>query len=86
MSGGASILSIRGLTVSVAKGEGVRATVVDAVDLDVAPGEIVALVGESGSGKTMIGRSILRLLPPVARIDAGEVRFEGVDLVRAPEP
>src|SRR5688500_7131327 len=82
----ASILSIRGLTVSVAKGEGVRATVVDAVDLDVAPGEIVALVGESGSGKTMIGRSILRLLPPVARIDAGEVRFEGVDLVRAPEP
>jgi peptide/nickel transport system ATP-binding protein len=79
----APILAIRGLTVSVAKDEGARATVVDAVDLEVAPGEIVALVGESGSGKTMIGRSILRLLPPVARIDSGEVRFEGADLVRA---
>ena len=79
----APILAIRGLSVSVAKDAGARATVVDAVDLEVAPGEIVALVGESGSGKTMIGRSILRLLPPVARIDAGEIAFEGADIVRA---
>ena len=77
-----AILAIRGLSVSVAKDQG-RATVVDNVDLDVEPGEIVALVGESGSGKTMIGRSILKLLPPVARIDAGEIRFEGRDLVTA---
>lgn len=76
------ILAIRGLSVSVAKDQG-RATVVDRVDLDVEPGEIVALVGESGSGKTMIGRSILKLLPPVARIDAGEIRFEGNDLAVA---
>ena len=74
-----AILAIRGLSVSVAKDQG-RATVVDRVDLDVEPGEIVALVGESGSGKTMIGRAILKLLPPVARIDAGEIRFEGSDL------
>jgi peptide/nickel transport system ATP-binding protein len=37
---------------------------VDAVDLTVARGEIVALVGESGCGKTTLGRAILRLIEP----------------------
>ena len=81
----APVLAIRGLEVSVARDEGRRDTVVDRVSLEVGPGEIVALVGESGSGKTMIGRSVLRLLPGVARIDAGEILFEGSDLARATE-
>jgi peptide/nickel transport system ATP-binding protein len=37
---------------------------VDAVDLTIARGEIVALVGESGCGKTTLGRAILRLIEP----------------------
>ncbi len=79
------MLSIRGLDVGIHKRGAATARVVKAVDLDVGDGEIVALVGESGSGKTMIGRSILRLLPPVARIDAGTIHFEGEDLVGASE-
>ena len=53
---------------------------VDGVDLEIAPGETLALVGESGCGKTTVGRSILRLEP--AR--EGRVWFEGVDLLSLP--
>jgi oligopeptide transport system ATP-binding protein len=46
------------------------------VDLDIAPGETVALVGESGCGKSTLARLLLRLIEP----SAGSVEFDGVDL------
>ncbi|MEO0730927.1 MAG: oligopeptide/dipeptide ABC transporter ATP-binding protein [Pseudomonadota bacterium] len=46
---------------------------VDAVDLDIARGEVVGLVGESGCGKSTLGRVIAGLLEPTA----GDVLFEG---------
>jgi putative ABC transport system ATP-binding protein len=48
----------------------------DGVDLDVAPGELVALVGPSGSGKT----TLLQLFGALDRASEGTVRFEGQDL------
>jgi len=58
---------------------------VDGVDFEIRPGECFALVGESGCGKTMTALSILRLLPEVATITAGEVRLDGLDLLALPE-
>jgi len=47
--------------------------------------ERLGIVGESGSGKTMTGRSMLRLIRPPGRIEADEMRFDGIDLLTATE-
>jgi oligopeptide/dipeptide ABC transporter ATP-binding protein len=57
----------------------VRLHAVDGVDLDVAPGEVLAVVGESGSGKSTLARCILRLIDPTA----GRIVFDGVDVTDA---
>jgi peptide/nickel transport system ATP-binding protein len=60
-------------------GSPVRA--VDGVSLDVRAGETMGLVGESGCGKSTLGRAMMGLLPESAAI-AGEVRFQGRNLLR----
>ncbi|MGY3231436.1 ATP-binding cassette subfamily B protein [Luteibacter sp. HA06] len=45
-------------------------------DLEVAPGETVALVGPSGAGKSTVFSLLLRFHDPVA----GSIRFDGVEL------
>ena len=54
---------------------------VDEVSLRVHAGETVGIVGESGSGKSTLALTILRVLPPAARIVSGRMLFEGEDLV-----
>jgi peptide/nickel transport system ATP-binding protein len=76
------LLSVRGLRVDFVTDGGV-AQVLDRINLDVGAGEVVGLVGESGCGKTTLARAILGILPAeAARIRGGEVRFQGVDLLR----
>ncbi len=72
------LLSIRDLRVDFAV-EGRSVAAVQDVSLSVLPGRTTALVGESGSGKSVTALSVLRLLPPSARV-GGEIRFEGRDL------
>ncbi|POX53050.1 ABC transporter ATP-binding protein [Streptomyces sp. Ru72] len=68
------LLSAEGLRVTFpGRHGGVPSRAVDGVDLDIRPGEIVALVGESGCGKTTLARALLGLVPPTA----GSVRFAG---------
>jgi len=53
---------------------------VDAVDLDIAPGEFFTLLGPSGSGKT----TTLRLIAGFERPDGGRVELHGRDVTRVP--
>jgi len=55
---------------------GSPARAVDGVDLDLRPGEIVALVGESGCGKTTLARALLGLVP----LTGGAVAFDGASI------
>src|ERR1041384_3494814 len=55
---------------------------VDDVSLRIHAGETLGIVGESGSGKSTLALTILRVLPPAARILTGRMMFEGEDLLR----
>jgi len=78
------VLSVRGLSVDFVTTEG-RVRGVDRISLDVAKGEILGIAGESASGKSTLAQAILRILPPPAVITAGEVIFEGEDLLKMTE-
>lgn len=68
----APVLSLVGLTRRYKSGEG-ELTVLDGVDLEIAPGEIVGLVGPSGSGKS----SLLHAAGMLERPSGGDVRIAG---------
>ncbi|HYY92319.1 MAG TPA: ABC transporter ATP-binding protein [Candidatus Dormibacteraeota bacterium] len=51
------------------------------VSFEIQRGEAMGLVGESGCGKTTIALSILRILPPGAKIRKGQILFDGTDIV-----
>ena len=79
------LLQVRNLTTRFGSGAGSLVAVND-VSFDVGAGETVAIVGESGSGKSITALSIMRLVPePPGKIAAGEVLFDGVDLLKLSE-
>jgi ABC-type dipeptide/oligopeptide/nickel transport system ATPase component len=78
------LLDVRDLTVTF-PGAGGPIAAVDAVSFTLYAGETLGLVGESGSGKSVTALAIMRLVQPPGRITAGEVVFEGRDLLGLPE-
>ncbi len=77
------LLEIDRLSTHYVSSQGTRIVrAVDEVSLRVEAGETLGIVGESGSGKSTLALSLLRVLPPAARIVSGRVMFEGEDLVQ----
>ncbi|MBT5098705.1 MAG: ABC transporter ATP-binding protein [Proteobacteria bacterium] len=79
-----SLLIVNGLSTEI-RGRGESNLVVRDISFQVERGETLALVGESGSGKSMTALSIARLLPPAARVSAGEIKLSGRDLMQISE-
>ena len=79
MSGnGRPVLEVEDLRIEL---EGRKVDIVDEVSFGIAAGEVLGLVGESGSGKTTVALSLLGHTRRGARIAAGEVRVDGVNIL-----
>ncbi|MBR0991662.1 ABC transporter ATP-binding protein [Bradyrhizobium japonicum] len=77
----APLLEIKGLKTHFSTDDGILQAV-DGVDISINRGETLCVVGESGCGKTVTAMSILKLIAmPPGRIAAGQIMFEGRDLV-----
>jgi peptide/nickel transport system ATP-binding protein len=76
------VLSIRGLKVSFRRGNNFQPVVHD-LNLDVHPGETLAIVGESGSGKSVTALSVMQLLPEETSRIEGSIRLAGEELIGA---
>jgi peptide/nickel transport system ATP-binding protein len=79
-----SVLDVAGLQTHFFTRAGV-VKAVDGVDFSLERGEVMGLVGESGSGKSVTGFSILGLVDPPGRIVGGSIRYQGDELVGAPD-
>jgi oligopeptide/dipeptide ABC transporter ATP-binding protein len=80
-----ALLEVSNLKTSFLTDDG-EVTVVNGVSFNVQASRTLAIVGESGCGKSVTALSIMGLLAkPAGRIAEGSIRFEGQELVGAPE-
>jgi oligopeptide/dipeptide ABC transporter ATP-binding protein len=78
------LLEVEGLKVQFATEDGI-VKAVDGVDFALERGKVLGIVGESGCGKSVTSMTLLGLTRgPNARFE-GQVRYEGRDLLHAPE-
>ena len=78
-------LAIEQLTVALPPGADRAHALID-VSLTLDAGDILCIVGESGSGKSVTATTIMGLMAPGVRVEAGRVLLDGTDLARlAPE-
>ena len=69
------IISVRGLTRSFTAG-GETVTVLRDINLDIEPGEMVAIIGQSGSGKS----TLMNILGCLDQPNSGSYAFNGRDI------
>jgi ABC-type glutathione transport system ATPase component len=78
------LVDISGLNIGYQRNRKIVPAVHD-LDLQVHPGEVVAVVGESGSGKTTTANAIIGLLPANGRLTSGSIKIGGVEIAGAKE-
>ncbi len=77
-------LSVNNLKISFRTDAG-KVQAVRGISFDLYKGETLALVGESGSGKSVTNRAIMGILAGNAIKEAGEIIYDGQDLMKIPE-
>ena len=65
--------------------DGKEYNLLDDISIKVEEGKALGIVGESGCGKSMTSLSIMRLLPPAAVVQSGQILFKGKDLLECSE-
>ena len=75
-----AMLQVRDLSISFFTQTG-EIQAVRGISYELNEGEVLGIVGESGSGKSVSSHAILRLTPPSGRVKAGEIIFEGQDIL-----
>ena len=75
-----SLVEARAISLSARIGD-MSVEVLRNISFTLEAGETLGLVGESGAGKSMIGRLFSQLLPPGFAVSAGELIFDGENLI-----
>jgi peptide/nickel transport system ATP-binding protein len=75
----APLVDVRGLSVRLVSRD-MNLTLIHNVSFTLQQGDVLCFVGESGSGKSVTLRSLMRLLPPAARIEGG-ITIGGIDIL-----
>ena len=78
------MLQVRNLRVSFRTEGGVLHAVRD-ISFDLEQGRTLAIVGESGSGKSVTSKAIMGILPGNARVEGGQILYDGTDLLKMTE-
>lgn len=74
-----AILEVNNLKTTFHTGNG-AVQAVRGVSFHLNEGEILGIVGESGSGKSVMSMSLIRLVAPTAKIEAGSILYKGKDI------
>ena len=69
------VIEVQGLTHVYIDAENTKVTALDNIDLQIMPGEFVAVIGANGSGKSTLARHLNALLLP----SEGHVKIKGMD-------
>lgn len=73
------LLEVKDLSVSFYRPEG-ELQALKNVSFSLHAGEILAIMGETGCGKSVLCKSILKLLPDMAKIKTGQIYFKGEEI------
>lgn len=73
------LLEVKNLSVSFYRPEGEQQALKN-VSFSLHAGEILTIMGETGCGKSVLCKSILKLLPAMAKIKTGQIYFKGEEI------
>ena len=75
-----NVIEVKNLTTRFKLDDGIL-TAVDGISFEVGRNQTVGIVGESGCGKSVTSFSILQLVAPPGKVEAGEIIFDGQNLL-----